>query len=266
MTYAKDFKLTKSNYYSPDRPHLSYSQMKTYLKSPRLYKLRYIEKTNKLKMSDPIKFGKLVDAALTDEKVFTKFSISEGKRGLTEEEKEWIVSETLFQNALTLSNHIFEQPFWKVRKAFQVVLQGELNGQKVSGLADAILKTPVGDWILDIKTTSEMKMKNEKSWFYHSIGLGYHIQAGLYRELVLQQTGKLVDFVHLVCCVDSDGMPQAKLYRIPDELCAQGLALASIALDGIVAGNFEQEKLTWDSVKDLQINTPYDNDLQEVFE
>ncbi len=268
MYMAKQFKLTQKNYYSHDRPHLSYSQLKTYLKSPALYKLRYIDRTNKLKISDPIKFGKLVDAALTDEETFKKFSISEGKRGLSEAEKEWLVTETIWQNAATLASYIEQQPVWDSPKMNQVILTGTLNETLVCGLADTIMTLPSGNVLLDIKTTSESKMRSAKTWFYHCLDLGYHIQAGLYRELYLQQTGELVDFYHLVACVDSDGMPHAKLFKFEDEMCKQGLDLAAIAIDGIKAGVFDEEQVTWDSTQSLRLNDEetYGDDLQEVFE
>jgi hypothetical protein len=262
----KQFKLTKKNYYDPLRPHLSYTQLKTYLKSPVLYKLRYVDKTNKFHGSDSVKFGKLFDALLTDPVESSKFHVGVCRKDMSEDEKQYTVTENTYKEAESLAAYVQEQPFWQSSKETQVVLQGRLHNTDVCGLADAIIVTPQGPAIIDLKTTNESRMKSDKAWYYHVLDYGYHIQAGLYRKLYLQQHGEVVDFYHAVCCVDADNMPHVKLYKFPDELCKAGLDLADIAINGIRNNVFVEDSVDWNQTKMLSNENQYGDHLQEVFE
>lgn len=249
------FKLTSKNYFSKDRPHVSYSMIKDFLSSPALYKKRYVLREPRPPMTDAMKFGSLVDAILTNPKEAAKYRAGKKERGSSPEEDRYRVSEDAFAEADMLAKFVRSQPFWNAgKKDYQVVVEGDLVGAQVCGMVDAVLNHADGVVLLDLKCTNSRAMASANSWKWQVLDFGYHLQAAMYCELWRQRTGILPRFVHVTACVDGNGMPRVRLYELP----FVGLSEIERGISGIRKGDFDDPPVEWSGVELIQITQTYD--------
>ena len=173
MTEQQPFKLNNETYYSSDRPHLSNSQINDYIKDPYYYKLKHIDNVIPRKVTDPMKRGLLVDAALTQPEN-NKYQLKVLKREdpkLFKEQKnipdEFLLSPTYYFQAMQVIDAVLNQPFWNdglEDAIFQEVLTGEIEDVPVCGLPDRIDRTGQFTWrITDLKVVNPIKLDSKKN-------------------------------------------------------------------------------------------------------
>lgn len=263
MTKKQPFKLTVENYFSKDRPHISNSHISDYLKSPNYYFKKHVEKIVETKVTDPMKRGSIVDAMLTQEE--NPYQMKVLKRedpDLYEEQKEmddrFLVTETCWEQARQVAEHIKDQPIWNENldsASFQVLLEGELNGVKVCGLADRI--DSLGDQkyrLIDLKVVNPIKIDNTNKWYWNTMEMGYLRQMALYQHLWAHSQGIPTEFVscaHIVGAYVDDQYCISKGFLIPQELLDVAFQEILTALEGIKHKQYDEPKTTWQSATTL---------------
>lgn len=262
MKPTKPFRLTRRNYYSPKRPHISSTQLRCYLKSPSLYHKRYVEKLPEAQFvgGDAVKRGSIVDAMLTGGK--NLYSVRVLKRDdpelYAEQQKhpELLVSQTLVTQAQAMASEALRHPAWSegMKKAkFQVLLEGEIEGVKVCGLADRVDFLDDGSVrLIDLKSTSPSAIRSARTWFWHSWDFRLDVQMAEYRELLAMKLGieeTKIRCYHFVVAYVEPGLVKVKAYEFPEDLLARGSADVHDALKGIAAGKFNENLVTWEDAE-----------------
>lgn len=253
-----DFKLTKDNYFSPDRPHISSSQIKDYLLSPSLYKRRHIDHDpdSQKEITSAMLVGTVVDDLLTEGVTgFSKAVLKRDDPELFELQKlhpENVVSASAWDAAMLLAREIPKHPLWqsiKEQSKMQVVLEGEAPfGALICGKLDAL--TSNGD-IIDLKCSSEGNARDGRTWKYFCLRSGYHIQAAMYRWLN-KGAGR---FIHVVAYI-KDGVVVVKAYEMPKSMIDEGMGLILRALGDIKYGQFKDKLTCWADIEMLDWQTP----------
>ncbi len=255
--------LTKENYFTnPD--YLHSSQIRDYIESPLLYKLRYIDKhpDYQFKQSSAVIVGTIVDELLTEGK--TRFSKKVLKRDNPEKYAEqqecpdFIATDTQWENATRIAEQLPNHPVWKTlteEVEFQKIVEGEIDGMKVCGKIDG--STPHFNW--DLKCTQESRARSSTAWYWHTKDLKYHIPASVYTHL---DDGDK-PFYHLVCYL-KNGLLQVKLYEVPAKMIADGMSDVLWALGGIKEGYFKQKLTTFEDLEVIPWGEGIVEEVKEV--
>lgn len=259
--------LKLENYYSPDRKHVSNSMISTYLKSPALYKKKYIDKTIRRKPPTPaMVLGLMVDHVLTqpDDFPYMRKVLKKDDPEIYEMQKEmdsqYLVTDALWEKFEQIVETLDEQPFWQdgLKKArFQEVLAGEIEGVEVCGLPDRIDNLKDKKFrITDVKVVSMMKTANVHKWSRNAVDMGYVRQAAMYRELLAQKEGVSVEdieFFHAVASFQEDGFVKIDLYKVEPGIMDHAFIEIREALQGIKKNIFPKQMLTWDDYAPIQL-------------
>ncbi len=124
----------------------------------------------------------------------------------------------------------------------QQIFTGKLEKILVKGRLDFLLP----DKIVDLKISSEAKVKN---WYWAVMNMGYDVQAGIYTELVRQNTGKLLPFYHLVGYKENE-MYIFKIFKLSSNLVEDGLQEFRRLIKEIkTCKDFSDPLLSWDKAE-----------------
>lgn len=268
----KKFVLTRETYYSPKRPHLSQSQIKDYLRSPRLYKAKYIDKTIERRMTPAMQVGKAFDAFLSDPVEGQKYFIKE-KRG---EKDPFALTRAEYLEASMKAEEVKRHKFWTVhptRTLFQVPLEAailrdgtfvtvkEAKRRKedyvlVCGLLDRLDLMGTFALLSDFKSTNPNAMSSPRKWFFHALDAGYHYQFAMYRELIRvnypEYIGKEIPCAHIAACIE-DGLAYAALFSIPAKTLDEALPDIVKAAWNIKDEWFPSDILDWTDTKVCEV-------------
>lgn len=258
----KPFKLTNKTYYSKARPHLSQSQIKDYLKSPRLYHAKHVAKTIKREPSRLMRIGKFFDALLSDPKEAKKYYVK--SRG---DADDFALTEAEFEEATLKAEEVKRHPFWTThptKTKFQVPLEAailedgtfvkveDIAGREhvlVCGLIDRLDLMPTYALISDFKSTNPQAILSPSRWYYHSLDAGYHYQFAMYRELVAlhypEYTKENIPCAHITAVIDE--IPYAALFGMPQRVIDEALPDLVKAAWQIQQGWFPKDLLTWEN-------------------
>lgn len=262
------FTLNLDSYYSPLRPHISNSMIQTYIKSPELYRMRYIDKTLHFKTTGPMKRGLVVDHILTqpgdmpyvpdvkkkdDAEMFERLKQLK-KQGLDK----YIVPRAIWQEAIQVANDIKAEPFWQeglARAQFQQVLEGSISDLLVCGLPDRVDRTGPDTWrISDVKVVSPVKISSPKKWLVNAHDMGYIRQGAIYRKLWADLQGvpvSNVTFTHIVAAYEEEGFTNIKLYEFPPDMLDHAYRHVQEVCATIKEGHFEKHDIVWGDMINL---------------
>lgn len=228
-----------------------------YLKSPGYYYKKHIGKTIKRKVTDPMKRGSVVDAMLTqDSNPYQIKVLKKDDPDLYEEQQEmdghFLISETEWSKAQTVADHVRSQPIWSegLEDAnFQVLLEGEIEGLQVCGLADRI--NGLGDLryrLIDLKVVNPIKIDHAQKWYWNVIEMGYARQMSLYQHLFAESQGipsENVECAHIVGAFIEEGFAICKGFLLPQPLLDEAFSQCLEALRGIKHKQFNDPQITW---------------------
>ena len=243
--------LSKEDYFK-DESYLHSSQIKTYLDSKELYKLRYIDKNPdyQFEKSDAVIKGTIVDEILTEGK--TKYApkvLKNEDPELFERQKanpEFVATPAVWRDAMLIVEQLPKHPIWnllKERGDFQKIVEGEIGGVKMCGKLDSLV---LDAGIFDLKVTNQMAGKNEHKWKWHCLDLSYHIPSFVYTFL----EGNNLPFYHIAVWLENKIL-EVKLYRVPQSMIEQGAKDTLRAVEGIKNGDFEPELCSLDSAVEI---------------
>lgn len=264
---AKKFKLTPENYYSSSRPHISNSMIQTYVQSPNLYKLRYIDRDPEaqIEKTDNMKRGSIVDEMLTEGKtnyVVNPYSYNGQRKDYNafkeENDPDWTVSEKTMNQAMEIAEAITRQPFWEQNKkgrGFQLILEGTLGDSLICGKPDWIDTLGKQRYrLVDLKVVGGAKVQSPKKWMHNALDMGYYRQLALYRYLFANLQGIPENYVQCywaVAAYHEYGRVAIKLYKAQEDIMVAAMEQARQALAGIQSNIFEDPLLGWENVIDL---------------
>ncbi len=251
-------KLELKDYYSPNRPHISRTQIMDYMKSPGFYRRKHIEKTIPFEITTPIQRGLLVDHVLTQGGKMAPFEVK-NKEDKTQKDRldpRFIVSESCYEEAKTIINEIKKHPFWKKglkSASFQHVLEGKIDDVLVCGLPDRIDALGDGKYrMIDLKVTNPIKIDNVNKWFWNARESGYIHQAALYQYLFAEEQGiprTNVTFYHAVAAYVDVGYAKVRLYQIPQSQIDVAFGEIRKTLWAIKDKKFDDVLFTWDDAE-----------------
>ena len=274
-------KLTAENYHSHPHPHISNSMVKTYLKSPSLYKRRYIdlEPSCQIKVSDAMKKGSALDELLTND-TNTRYVVNPydgrtklGKQFKEDHGEEYLINDAILSDVVAMHDEIAKQPFWKnnlEQRIFQLPLEGEIEGVLCKALPDwidplvdpATLPDNPDKWpdevhrMVDLKSTTVKNMETPRKWMFQCDQMGYFNQAAHFQEIYSQVTGIPKDFLPFYWAIVATdpfepGRIVVRTYKAPQSLLDEALEETKAALRGIKAKKFDDELFTWDEAEEL---------------
>ena len=125
----------------------------------------------------------------------------------------------------------------------QVILTGEIEGVPVKIKADSLLP----DRIVDMKIMRDMQDvydKENREWKPFWQAWGYDIQGAIYREIVRQNTGKLLPF-GLAVATKEKPEPDIDLLTLPVPALDEALEMVRsqiVYFDGLKKGLYEPER------------------------
>lgn len=194
-------KAVEINYH--DRPELSYSKLKLFKENKLLYYMQYIEKSIAKETTEAMKFGTAFDDYLTNPNNFdAKWTISTGSKTTTkidhittvqlEQIKKMTASLLEYNNFTndTLDGFNFSQLLDMAQLQKEIYW---LHDERFAcrGKMDLYLELLDTTIIIDIKTTKEISLADCIKAIYYN---NYHLQAGMYCNGVLANTGIYPDF------------------------------------------------------------------------
>lgn len=273
------FVLNNDTYFSPERPHLSNSQISDYLKSPEYYYRRHVEKSLSGPSSVSLRFGSIVDAILSGEK--HPYEVRVLKRDDPERfeiqktmDDDCFVSETVLKDAEAMAHYIKKQNFWHeysdgVQR--QVILEGKIGQTKVCGKLDILDVSADGKtaYVDDLKTAQAFKARSKDAWIRTCFDYGYLRQLAFYRELVKQNYKTVEKIVcrHIVGSKIEDGLYKVQLFTFSDHLLDTAMNEVVEAVREIQLGHFTDPLISWSSATHVvgvsEINTTIWNDEVE---
>lgn len=255
------FRLTRETYYSPARPHVSMSQVKDYMLSPRYYKRKYVDRDPELvfRVTDPMKRGMVVDELLTGEGVMRykgKVLKSEDFSKYNEQKLEdprFIVPKSYWEEALEIGGEVMRHPIWSWGidgvARFQVILTGKIGGLRVCGLADRI--DDLGDKkyrLIDLKVVSTAKISSKEKWMFNCQEMKYYHQLALYQYLFCESRqiplGN-VECCHVVGAYVQKGVVLVRGYRFGQEILNKAFDEVVSSLRGIKERRFDEGVIGW---------------------
>lgn len=262
------FKLTKENYFSPDRPHISNSMITDYIRSRAFYKAKYIDRTVETKITDQMKLGSITDDLLTEGS--TRYQRKFERTCLAKDDKEqydiesqiikeqkkthgdYLVSAQIYDKAKEMAKYIQKHFFWQnnfAKVEFQRLVSGQIGRKKVCGLIDRLDPLPKHKYRLsDIKITTMAKASSPRKWLYVCQDAGYIRQFAIYQYLLAREKGvskKDIECYHIVGVPDVDGFHKVFLYKMPQEYIDEAMKEVRVAIEGIRTKSFKDKSLHW---------------------
>lgn len=228
-------KLTEENYYT-DLEWLSNSRFKAYMAcEARALALDMGEWTED-RDETPFLVGNYLHSYFESPEAHEAFKVKEGAKLLSSRgaskgqlKSEYRVADDMI---VALENDPLFLRVYNGRAGDEVhkelILTGEVEGVKVKGKVDSINLTQ--GLTVDLKS---MKTIKDKVWseelgrkvpgvVANILGFGYHIQLGLYQELLRQMYGR--DFAMWIAAVSKEPWPDKELISVPQEFLDDGLA------------------------------------------
>lgn len=266
MPPKKKFKLTAKNYFSPDRPHVSTSMIKDYFRSPAYYKRKYIDKDPalKFKVTDPMKRGSVVDEILTGgsvgkytKKVYKKDDPKEYARQQKLDDR-FVVGATYWDQAMQIAEDLEKHPVWgKPKKAtYQVVLNGEIEGLQVCGLADRVDIPKKGKIkLIDLKVVNPIKLDSPRKWLWNCKEMKYTHQLAMYQHLLAEMTKVSIDDIeccHVVAAYEDVGLTKVRAYKFSQDLLDEAFNELTQACKDIKELKFDQSFTEWKDAVELR--------------
>lgn len=259
------FVLTKETYFDPKRPHVSVSQIKDFIKDPAFYKRRYIDRDPEVQFeqTDPVKRGKIVDDVLTGGRtdIYPKVLKKDDPETYAIQEnmsEKNLVGKATFEQAMAVIDALREHPVWADEtypRTYQEVLEGEIAGMKVCGMADRIDSLPDKKFrLIDLKVVSAVKLDSPRKWMWNVRDFFYDGQFAMYRQLKAVKEGvpkTNVECYHVVAAFVEPGIVKVRAYRIPNSMIDDAEKVLAKALAGIKSGKFDPVLTTWDDVEVL---------------
>ena len=252
------FKLTAASYYSPDRPHISASMIKDYLKSPKWYYRCHVEKSVEREPTPSLKIGSIVDAHLTGEK--NRYQVSCLKRdnaALYEMQKahpELCVTQSEMNRAVAMYEAVERCDFWKNpmgKREMQVILESHFGDTPTCGKPDIIEWDADGNvWIIDLKTAQPANVKTIFAWERTCYEYGYFLQLMMYAWLFLANHPEMnfsqlrFGFITVTC--DRDLVAKVQLFKVDWRLVDAQKPVIEETLNKILLELFEDPMPTWD--------------------
>lgn len=237
--------------------------IKDYLRSPALYKAKYIDKSLPPKVLSPsMKIGTAVDCLLTgDASPLTV--CSKGSSGDNS-----LISENDFRKAKIMATAVAATKFWqdmKEKATFQIILEGSIGGLQVCGKPDILWRRVDGDvQVLDLKTARESAARSPRSFEYQAIELGYFVQLAMYRELLRQNGVEIQGQGFVVVGLGMDEVPLIHTVRVHPAALDAGWKAVLYAIDGIKNGRFDApEPKAWGEASWIGVPNEEDNTAQE---
>lgn len=266
MTKTK-FILTEDNYFSPDRPHISVSMIKDYMLDPEYYKRKWINREPELqfKVTKSMKRGLVVDHILTNpgagcpyqKKVLKKDNpkLYEIQKGMDDR---FIVAEAEWNQALQVVHDLKKHPIWSDNletASFQEVLEDEIEGVKVCGLADRVDILP-GDKIRlsDLKVVNPIKLDSPRKWLWNCVDMKYTHQLALYQRMLAKKIGRDyndIECAHIVAAFQNTGITKVSGFTFAQHLLDEAYEELVDAIKNIKAKKFEPVLATWDNAEEL---------------
>ncbi len=268
------FVLSPETYWSPERPHLSVSQINDYLKSPEYFYKKHVLKQIPKKVSAPMRVGSFVDALLTNPKEAPKFEM----KVLARDDKETyarqkdmdemhLLTEQEFLKGTQLVDFIKSQPFWKKNLENAIFQMPMEMGFEMPQLKKSVLLCGLPDrmdWegdvlhIQDLKMSSFIKNSTPAKWFYNAKEMGYIRQFAMYRMLAaakydipLGDLHNRVKCSHMVGIWHEDSLCDTILYSFPASEVDHAQGEIFTALRGIMQKQFGRKLVDWDNSVDL---------------
>lgn len=229
-------KLTEENYYQ-DREWLSNSRFKAFLDCEAKALAVENNEWEDTRDETPLLVGNYLHSHFESAEAHEKFKAENGakmisSRGATKGElkKEYKVAENMIA---TLENdEVFNLMYHgkandDVQK--EMIIHGEVFGIKVKGKVDSINLTQ--GYFCDLKTMKSIRSdewsndlrKRVPGAAANIIGFKYHIQMGLYQELIRQMTGRT--FQPLVIAVSKEEVPDKEIIELGQAWLDEGLQL-----------------------------------------
>lgn len=260
-------KLTLSNYFSPTNTRISNSKLNDFRASPTLFYRKHILHEISTTLTPEMKIGAIVDANLSGTshpfqvKVLKREneSLFRAQKNITEDV---FVTKAQAEEAEERTNYVLNTPAYAWYKAndaeFQVVLEGEIIGVPMCGLADVITKTPDTIYLDDFKSVSKLKVANPKKWLLNCLEMGYIRQLALYRELYKQMNPdekRPIICRHFVVTKLVDHAYTVRLFVFEEDLLRNAMeeieeTLHSL-LERIATNDFEDKHTDWSSAVHL---------------
>lgn len=248
------FTLTKDNYYDPKRPHVSVSQIKDYLRSPSFYYRRHVLKDPKVQIvpTDAMKRGTVVDDMLTRGQTSIQPRVLKRDNPELYEEQQHLpdsvlIGQSYWDEAHEIINNLLVDPLWMDwadTSTFQVLLQGNINGVKVCGLADRIDGREQYFEIIDLKVTNASKISSPEKWMWNCIEMKYAHQFAMYQHLLSEENGNKKSHItcrHVCAAFVEPGFVEVKSFLIPQAMIDAAYLEIVSALDGIKNKKFDKK-------------------------
>lgn len=228
--------LTRREYYSPEREHVSYSQIKDFLASPELFYRRHVLKDLPFEDTPQVRIGKTVDALLSEEPLPYELKVlKRDNPTLFEYQKtlpdDAFMSQTEFDTANAIATRMSIQPFMEELRSnkfteYQYPLERTVHGMPTCGLADVVIRDPKAPLLADFKVTNQDAAKSPRSWFYKCLDMNYFMQLGHYQRMLALELSlpdhAIIPVYHLIGYLSSSKLPVALIYRIPQEYLDKG--------------------------------------------
>lgn len=268
-------KLTNDHDYFADTTHISNSMISTYLQSPELYKMMYVDKSYVRHQTPQMQTGTMVDLILTEgmDKFLEQFEVKVLKKDdpkLFEEQKtsnKQSVTQTMYDQALAMSKAVERTAIYKWIKSMPSQSQPMLMGKwKLAFGGDVPIKGKL-DWlvlkgdtayIIDLKTTSTV---SPHKYFFHAGDFNYWNQLAVYSELVRQNNPKVKQVIcyHLVVMRDLV-CPDVQLFLMNADRIESCRAVIDEALYGItVTKNFQPRPMSLTDAIEIGIHKEGDS-------
>jgi hypothetical protein len=244
------FTLTKDNYYDPARPHVSVSQIKDYLRDPAFYYRRHVLKDPAVQIvpTDAMKRGTVVDDLLTRGQTSIQPRVLKRDDPELYEEQQHLpdsvlIGQSYWDEAVEINNTLLHDPLWMAGQSeseYQVLLQGNINGVKVCGLADRIC----GMEIIDLKVTNANKISSPEKWMWNCIEMKYAHQFAMYQHLFSEKVGiNKTDMRcrHVCAAYIEPGFVEVKSFIVPQPMIDAAYLEIVSALDGIKNKKFDKK-------------------------
>ncbi len=256
------FVLTEENYFSPERPHVSVSQIKDYLRCPAFYKRRHVDRDPAVQVvpTDAMKRGSLVDDLLTRGKtamrprVLKKDDPDEYAAQQSIPDR-LLIGQRYWDEAMEIAAAVKASPLWKstfdsAETRYQVLLSSTAPeiALPVCGLADRIDVSKESECmaeIIDLKVVSPAKIGSPAKWMWNVREMRYAHQFALYQVLLSGEHGidpNKVSCRHVVAAFVEPGFVEVRSYVVPQEMLDEAMEEIVIALKGIAAGDFRKKE------------------------
>lgn len=264
-TKAAKYNLRHSNYYDPERPHLSSSRLRDYFKSPHLFYKKHVQKSIPPLTLDskPVKRGQLVDKMLTEDSI-EPYEIKVLKRddpdtyqAQKDTPSHHLVRQSTFDEATQIVTAIEDTQAWEQiidpaqPPMFQPILEAQISKTPVCGMADVIKPLSNSDEfdyaLVDIKTTTPRSLEY---WSRHVDDFHYTNQLALYRDMLAFQkdtSPKRIACYHLTAAYVEDGLTKIELFRFPSANLDKAMDEIHKAITSIENEHFPKPDVTFDN-------------------